>query len=102
MNVSGFSNTELDGHDVRCIRKTLHLSQDRFSKILNVSAVSVYLWESRGQKISPRNQKKLTEIIETMNDQKQKEWIDSTRNAYHLKPLTRRQLKLVDSVLRRN
>lgn len=73
MNSLDFSNSQLDGNDVKIIRTALNLSQDRFSKLLDVSPISVYLWETFKRTISPRNQTKLAEIIEAMNNQKQKE-----------------------------
>ena len=73
MDFSAFSDTKLNGKDVIFIRKKLGLSQNRLSRYLGVSPVTIYLWEKFKQEISPQNQKKLAEIIEAMNNHEKKE-----------------------------
>jgi len=68
-----YAKVKVDGADVKRIRELLNISQDKLSKILDVSPISIYLWEKDKQQISPENQAKLLEIFDCINNHSQKE-----------------------------
>ncbi len=63
-----FLKDKLTGKDVLQIRKILHVSQDKFSKIIGVTSASVYLWEKNKVAISSENQNKILRMINDITE----------------------------------
>lgn len=58
-----FANSKLTGKDVKKIRGILNVSQDKLSKILNLSLSTITQWERNTRTISRENQTKLLEML---------------------------------------
>ncbi len=63
-----FFNTTLKPEDILYLRKSLGLSQDRFGKLIDVATITVALWENGKNIPSTQSLKKLTTLMEKIDD----------------------------------
>lgn len=67
-SVFDFAKSRLTGKDVKKIRQRLNISQDRLSKLLELSLSTIAQWETNRRKISRENQAKLLEMCGYADD----------------------------------